>query len=108
MGDACAQGSERALQTAAAAGGLCQIQGAGVVLAAAASSQSCSFPGLRWRACLRARVYECARAHVCPDTHVPPAHACSYLLAEAVTGAMAAKDAEPDGRSTPHGGTAAW
>lgn len=42
----------------------------------------------------------------CADTRVPPTHACSYLLAQAATRAMAAKDAEPAARPA-HGGTAA-
>lgn len=53
-----------------------------------------------------ARARAGVRACVCPDTHVPPTQACFYLLAEAATGAMAAKDAEPADRA-PHGGTAA-
>lgn len=100
-GGAWAQGSEQALQTAAAAGRLRPNPGrARVVLATAAPRQSSSFQGSGW--CARAGV----RACVCPDTHVPPTQACSYLLAEAATGAMAAKDAEPADRA-PHGGTAA-
>lgn len=46
------------------------------------------------------RAYVCAPTRMCPHTH-----ACSYLLSEAATAAMAAKDAEPDDRH-PHGGTA--
>ena len=49
------------------------------------------------------RVCVCARA---PTRMCPPTRACSYLLAAAATGAMAAKDAEP-ADCPPHGGTAA-
>lgn len=56
------------------------------------------------RGAVRVCVYVCVRAH--RHACAPPPHACSYLLAAAVTGAMAAKDAEPANRH-PHGGTAA-
>lgn len=106
MGDACAQGSEQALQTAAAPGWLCRIQEEReesswlqrLVTLAPSEAQG----GVR--AC--ARVCVCERVCVRPDTHVPPTHACSYLLAKAAVGAMAAKDAAPDDQH-PHGGTAA-
>lgn len=44
------------------------------------------------------------RASVCAPTRMcPHTHACPYLLSEAATGAMAAKDAEPADLH-PHGG----
>lgn len=66
-GGACAQGSEQALQTAAAAGRLPPNPGrARVVLATAAPRQSSSFQGSGW----------CARARGCARVCVPR-HACA-------------------------------
>lgn len=93
-------GSEQALQSAAAAAGPCRIQEESSRLQRLVDLPPSKAQG-GVRACLRVRV--CARA---PTRMCPPTQACSYLLAAAATGAMAAKDAEPADRH-PHGGTAA-
>lgn len=89
-------GSEQALQTAAAAGGLLRNPGrARVVPATAAPRQSSPCRGSGRCACVRAGGW----LGGCADTHVPPTHACSYLLAEAATEPWLPRT--PSLRSTP-------
>ena len=98
VGGACAHDPGQALQSAAAPGRLLpNSRRARVVLATAAPRRSSSFLPRLGVVCVRVCVCVCVRARA--DTHVPPpTHACSYLLAAAATGAMAAKDAASAGR----------